>query len=339
MSEFFSDFKELPAGLQTSLCIGNFDGLHLGHQKVLRDCLTRAQETSTRSLVFSFDPHPRDFFHGRKSGVQLLLTTDEKIELLQKTGFDFVLLQRFDQEFSQITSQDFIEKVLVQSCGAKSVFVGRDFSFGHRAQGSVEDLKKSGQFDVFVAPDIRLGDETISSTRIRALVGKGKLEEANMLLGYPYFLTGEVQGGHGRGNTIGFPTANLIQEKDQKPANGVYVTLFQDLETQHYYASVTNIGERPTFKAGFSVESHLLAFKDQLRGRRVRLFFLKRLRAETKFQSVEALVKQIQRDIEVAQHYFEEMKILQTLKNTMQLSLSQVDPSLKSFKAINFLRD
>jgi riboflavin kinase / FMN adenylyltransferase len=282
------------------VALGNFDGVHLGHMVVLRRAIEEARERGLRSVAATFDPHPRSVLRpGRIPG--LLTDIETRRGLLLGAGVDEVAVIRFDEELSKKSPEAFVEKVLVGRLGAEVVVVGENFRFGHRAAGDVGDLRRlmrSFGGEAFGVP-VRgsNGEEEISSTRIRELLGEGRVEDASRLLGRPYRVRGEVVVGDRRGRTIGFPTANVEPGPEVViPARGVYAGLVE--ADGKRMAACTNVGVAPTFGERESrIEAHVLGFDGDLYGKVVEVEFLRRIRGEKRFGGVEELVAQIGRDV------------------------------------------
>jgi|GEM_PF-213320 len=336
MTKVFESFRDCGLKSPTVICLGNFDGIHRGHQFILKTTLREAQTLGCSSIVFTFDLHPRKFFRSERNEPKLLMTYHEKIELLRAMGFDVIINQKFDSEFAHLPAEFFAKEILEIELRAKTIVVGREFTFGHQAKGNVSLLNQQS-YKTIECKDQLVDKQSISSTLIRGLIAKGKLSEANLYLGYPYFLTGEVKEGDHRGESIGFPTANLKCEKECLPAYGVYASLYEDLPTQKMFLSVTNIGNRPSFSAGFSIESHLIDFNDDLSGRAARVFLFHEIRQERKFSSAHALAEQIKKDISAVRKFFQSLQIIQGEGSTTQWSLKQPNAALQSYKAFKFI--
>src|SRR5215210_4102951 len=285
------------------VALGNFDGVHLGHQAVVRRAVEEGRRRGVRVVAATFDPHPRAVL-APGSEPKLLTTLDLRREALLGYGADEVRVIRFDEELSRKSPEEFVGDVLVDEIGAEAVVVGENFRFGHRAAGDVGELGRirGGFGGAAYAVPIRSedGEGAISSTRIRALVGAGEVEEAARLLGRPYVLRGEVVVGDRRGRTIGFPTANVLPEPALVvPARGVYAGFVR--VGKEFYAACTNVGVAPTFERRESrVEAHLLGFDGDLYGHVVDVSFLRKIRPEKRFSGVEELKEQITRDVEEA---------------------------------------
>ena len=285
------------------VALGNFDGVHLGHQAVLRRAVEEGRRRGERVVAATFDPHPRVVL-APGSEPRLLTTLELRREALLRYGADEVRVIRFDEELSLKSPDEFVGDVLVGEIGAGAVVVGENFRFGHRAAGDVEDLerimRRFGGVAYAVPVRSEDGEGAISSSRIRLLVGEGEVEEAARLLGRPYVLRGEVVVGDRRGREIGFPTANVWPGPAQVvPARGVYAGFVR--VGKQSYAACTNVGVAPTFERRESrVEAHLLDFDGDLYGRVVDVSFLRRIRAEKRFSGVDELKEQIARDVEEA---------------------------------------
>jgi riboflavin kinase/FMN adenylyltransferase len=291
----------------TVLTLGVFDGLHLGHQLIMKTIVERARATGAAPTVITFDPHPRALLHP-ESAPPLLQTFDQKIEALGVLGIEQTIVIHFDQNFARIRAEDFLRSVIADRLHAKEVYLGCGFAFGHGREGNIELLRTVSQSLGFFAdevPELRLRGRRVSSSRIRELLQQGRVNLARRMLGRPYGVEGRVVRGAERGATLGFPTANLHPQNRVIPRNGVYVTA--TLIDGQWRRSVTNIGTRPTFGSAneSSVETFVMNWSGDLYGDVVRVRFLHRLREEKKFGSIEDLKSQIDRDVVRAQNYFE----------------------------------
>jgi riboflavin kinase / FMN adenylyltransferase len=291
----------------TVLTLGVFDGLHLGHQLIMKTIVERARATGSVPTVITFDPHPRALLHP-ESAPPLLQTFDQKIEALGVLGIEQTIVIHFDQNFAQIRAEDFLRTVIADRLHAKEVYLGCGFAFGHGREGNIELLRTVSQSLGFFAdevPELRLRGCRVSSSRIRELLQQGQVNIARRMLGRPYGVEGRVVRGAERGASLGFPTANLHPQNRVIPRNGVYVTA--TLIDGQWRRSVTNIGTRPTFGSDneSSVETFVMNWSGDLYGDVVRVRFLSRLREEKKFSSVDELKSQIERDVSRAQNYFE----------------------------------
>jgi riboflavin kinase/FMN adenylyltransferase len=299
----------------TVLTLGVFDGLHVGHQLIMKTVVERAREAGAIPTVITFEPHPRAVLHP-ESAPPLLQTFDQKIEALGVLGIEQTIVIRFDQAFSEIRAEDFLREVVVDRLHAKAVFLGRGFAFGHNREGDIELLLKVGERLGFFAgqvSEVRLRGCRVGSTRIRELLQQGQVNLARRMLGRPYGVEGQVVRGAARGATLGFPTANLHPQNRAIPRGGVYVTA--TLIEGQWRRSVTNIGTRPTFADATepSVETYILGWSGDLYGDVLRVRFLHRLRDEKKFGSVEELKTQIERDVARAHAYFERAGVKRSL--------------------------
>src|SRR5258706_2862416 len=291
----------------TVITLGVFDGLHLGHQLIMKTIVERARATGAVPTVITFDPHPRVLLHP-ESAPPLLQTFDQKIEALGVLGIEQTIVVRFDQNFSQIRAEDFLRDVIADRLHAKEVYLGCGFAFGHRREGNIDLLRRVSQGLGFFAdevPELRLRGRRVSSSRIRELLQQGQVNLARGLLGRPYGVEGRVVRGAERGATLGFPTANLQPQNRVIPRGGVYVTA--TLIDGQWRRSVTNIGIKPTFGEHneATVETYVMNWSGDLYGDVVRVRFLHRLRAEKKFNSIDELKSQIEMDVARAERYFE----------------------------------
>lgn len=291
----------------TVLSLGVFDGLHLGHQLIMRRVVERARAVGAVPTVITFDPHPRAVLHP-ESSPPLLQTFDQKIEGFGVLGIEQTIVVRFTREFSMIPAADFLRDVVKDRLHAVEVYLGKGFAFGHNREGNIELLKRVGEELGFVAdevPEVQLRGQRVSSSKIRQLLARGQVNIARQMLGRPYGVEGRVERGVERGHQLGFPTANLHPQNRVIPRNGVYVT--GTLIDGQWRRSVTNIGLRPTFGEATepSVETYVMNWEGDLYGDVIRVRFLHRLRDEQKFGSIEELKSQIERDVRRASSYFE----------------------------------
>ena len=282
------------------LTIGNFDGVHLGHQALFAKVAQRALETGGTAMAMTFEPHPMRVL---RPAVNLPLITPlpQKLDLMAACGLQVTLCVRFDQDFARLSADDFVDKLLVGRLQVREVVVGYDFAFGHKGLGDLELLRQKGQrhgFAVHEMGPVLVEDQPVSSTRVRQVVRACDLATARRLLGRHYRIAGRVVSGHGRGGRLlGFPTANLRAEDELLPGSGVYAVLVQP-EPGTLLKGVTNIGTNPTFSnGGLTVETHLLDFNGDLYGRNIVLHFVEHLRGEKRFNSPEELATQIGQDV------------------------------------------
>jgi len=281
--------------------VGTFDGVHRGHQAILRYLTERARQQQGVSTVVSFDPHPREVVHGES--VPLLSTIRERAALLEQHGLERFVVIPFTKTFAQLSPQAYVDEILLQRVGLKEIVIGYDHRFGKNREGDRELLERMGSahgFSVDVIPPQEVDHDVVSSSKIRALLADdGDVHRAAELLGRPYALHGTVQEGEKRGRKLGYPTANIgVSDPDKLiPRIGVYATRVQVGDTAPIYGGMMNIGRRPTFdEMDVTVEVHLLGFEGSIYGEMLHVEFLQRLRDEQKFDSVDALVAQLSRD-------------------------------------------
>lgn len=287
----------------TVLTLGNFDGLHLGHQELIKMVMKRARETGAVSMVVTFRPHPLKILAPDKCP-PLISIYEEKIALFEKLGLDVLVKIPFTVDFASMSPEDFTRKVLCELLGAKEIFVGYNYRFGKGRTGNVGTLKKLGKQCGFVVREVEqvsFDGEVISSTKIRKLLAEGSVEQAARLLGRDYAITGVVVKGDGRGKGLGFPTANIAPKHAIIPANGVYAVRF--FVREKFYDGIANIGLRPTFDENrLTIEVHVLDFNEDIYGEEISLYFVGRIREERKFKGPDDLVRQIASDIGTARN-------------------------------------
>ncbi|MGE0451403.1 MAG: bifunctional riboflavin kinase/FAD synthetase [Vicinamibacterales bacterium] len=293
------------------LALGNFDGVHRGHRKILERVRRVASERGSTSVVMTFDPHPPRVVRPDKAP-PLLMTMAQKLEAIGETGMQGTAIVRFTRELSRWDPETFVRAVLVDWLHVSEVWVGANFLFGHDRAGNFTLLRALGArfgFNTEKIDPVRYKDFVVSSTRVRRLVGEARVDEAGALLGHQYFIDGIVEHGDARGRTIGFPTANLRSDNELLPPNGVYATTAR--VNGIVYPSVTNVGVRPTVDQSGSVriETHLFGFDADIYGAPVRVGFVQRLRDERTFASVEALRAQIESDCARARVLFERLSL------------------------------
>ena len=269
---------------QRRIAIGTFDGVHVGHRAVIRGADT----------VLTFEPHPLEVLHPA-AAPKLLMPFVVKRDVLDGLGVEELIVIPFDHDFTEISAEQFIEDILIARLGAEEVSVGDNFRFGTKAKGTPEMLAQRPEFQTRVEPLVEVGGEIVSSTRIRALVTAGELEQARKCLGVPFMVEGTVIAGDQRGRELGFPTANMVpDDRLVSPGHGVYATFANGLP------AAVNIGVRPTFESGRGVliETYLIDQDVDLYGRELRVAFVERLRGERRFASADELVEQMKRDVE-----------------------------------------
>ena len=294
-------FRHLPVtpSEPLALAIGNFDGMHLGHQALLHKLCEHAVAKNLTPAIMTFEPHPREFFTPLNAPARLS-NLREKLEYFQHIGIKKVFVCAFNKPFAAINAQDFLS-ILREKLNANSILVGEDFKFGAKRAGTVDDIKTNG-FDLIPMPSVDFNSERVSSTRVRDALFSGNLTLAAQLLGRHYSVSGKVVHGAKRGRELGFPTANIHMRHERPALTGVYAVKLDGLN------SVANLGVRPTI-AGVPkllLEVHILDFNGDLYGRHVHVDFLHKIREEMKFDSLDALKAQIVADIIVARQYFNE---------------------------------
>jgi riboflavin kinase/FMN adenylyltransferase len=297
------------------LAIGNFDGLHLGHQAILRATVERALERKAVSTALTFDPPPLKVLRPDSAPLRLSTNT-QRIAWFSMMDVEAAVVLPFTIELARLAPEDFVEQILVRDLRVAAILVGENFRFGHRQSGNVKLLLELGArfgFDVVIIPPVVYRGEIVSSTIIRREIAAGDVGHAGRLLGRPFVLTGEVVSGTGTGSKLTFPTLNLAPEQELLPARGVYITRTCFPDDSRSHRSVTNIGMRPTFNgSALRVETHLLDFRGEIPAKRMEVRFWKRLRAEKKFGGAAELREQIARDIERANHFFSRLRRLRS---------------------------
>jgi len=300
--QLITDLKDITQPFSNSIItLGNFDGLHLGHQELIRMVIGRARETGGTSMVVTFRPHPLKVLCPEKCP-PLISIYEEKIKLIGDLGVDVLVKIPFSLEFAGITPEAFVREVLCGLLGAKEIFVGSNYRFGKARIGTVATLHALGKECGFVVREVEqisLDGEVISSTKIRNLLKEGDVRKAARLLGRDYAVTGVVIRGDGRGRTLGFPTANIAPKHAIIPADGVYAV--RVFVRDRWYEGIANIGVRPTFgKKTLSIEVFIFDFDEDIYGEEISLYFLSKIRDEMKFDRVDELVSQIKADIAAA---------------------------------------
>lgn len=301
--KIFNSIKDFSSTKKTILTLGTFDGVHIGHRKILEKVTQNTVNSEYESLVLTFFPHPRMVLQGQ-SDVKLLNTISEKIDLLEKEGIENLVIHPFDEMFSKLTAQEFVKTVLVDQFHIKKIIIGHDHRFGRNRTANIDDLITFGKqydFEVEQISVQEIKDVSISSTKIRNALTEGDMALANEYLGYDYFLTGTILKGKQLGRTIGFPTANLQIEEDYKliPRNGAYFV--KSTINQKTVYGMMNIGYNPTVAGKhLSIEVHYFDFEADLYDQKISVSILEYLRPEQKFDSVELLKKQLGLDKETA---------------------------------------
>lgn len=289
----------------SAITIGNFDGVHLGHQKILRRVLDRARAEDRMCAVLTFHPHPSRILRP-EAAPPLLQTLEQRLAAVGDLGVDAVLVARFDPALAKLSPEDFVRQFLVDAMRAKVVLIGGNFRFGHRQAGDANLLAQLGrrwEFEVEIVPPVTADGVIVSSTAIRNALREGGLDDARLMLGRPFALAGKIQPGTGQGRKLVVPTLNLATEQELLPKSGVYAT--EALVGGKTYRAATNVGVRPTFDgARTTIESHLFDFNEILANGDLEVRFWSRLRDERKFSGPAELREQVLRDIDQAKEYF-----------------------------------
>ncbi|MBM3114364.1 bifunctional riboflavin kinase/FAD synthetase [Jeongeupia naejangsanensis] len=287
-----------------ALTIGNFDGLHLGHQAMLSTVRSAARERGLATAVLTFEPHPRELFTPESAPARLT-SFREKTELLAAEGIDYLVVQRFDRRFASYEAEAFRDEIIARRLNARFVVVGDDFCFGARRAGNIALLAQSSVFEAHALPTIARDEERVSSTAVRAALAGGQMAHAAELLGRPYSISGRVIGGDRLGRQLGFPTANIQLRHNRPPMMGVFVVEAHGLERP--WQGVASLGVRPTVKGADAapvLEVHLFDFNRQIYGEHLRVDFLAKLRDEEKYSGLEPLIAQIHKDCDQARDWF-----------------------------------
>jgi riboflavin kinase/FMN adenylyltransferase len=296
-----NDGREISKPFKSAVVtIGNFDGVHVGHQALIRQTIANARRLEGTSVVMTFEPHPRRVLN-HKNQFPLITSYEQKEELIKTTGVDVIICMPFTRDVAATSARTFVKEVLCETIGMKAMIEGPDYSFGNKREGSIVLLKEMGRscgFEVIVSEWVRLGAQRVSSTEVRRLVREGRVGGAAKLLGRHYQVRGTVV--HGKeqgGRLLGFPTANLKLDNELFPKSGVYAVTVEC--NRMVYEGVTNVGYCPTFDNGeFSVEVHILDFDQDIYGCPMRVNFVRRLREERRYPRPEPLVKQIRQDVQ-----------------------------------------
>lgn len=303
----FHSIKNFSSTKKTILTLGTFDGVHVGHKKILERLIQSTENHKYESLVLTFFPHPRMVLQ-EQSEIKLLNTIPEKINLLEKIGIENLVIHPFDETFSRLTAEEFVRTVLVDQFHIHKIIIGHDHRFGRNRTANIDDLINFGKqygFEVEQISVQEINDLSVSSTKIRKALLEGKMDLANEFLGYDYFLTGTVFKGKQLGRTIGFPTANLKIEENFKliPVNGVYI--IKSIINQETVYGMMNIGFNPTVNGdNLSLEVHFIDFESDLYDQRITVSILKYIRPEIKFESIDRLKEQLNKDKQATIAYF-----------------------------------
>lgn len=286
------------------LVLGNFDGLHLAHQEMFRICRERAKQCKAKPVVYTLNPHPAVAL-SLDSSPRMIMTLEQKIEVIKNQKMKALILEKFDKNFASLKPKQWFEEIILKNIAPQSIVVGYDFTFGHKRSGNVSLLKtlcEQNHIELIILEAFLKKDNLVSSSQIRNLIKNGNVKAAKEMMGRCYYMDGFVVKGLGRGKKIGIPTANLAPDNELNPALGVYRSAVKI--GRKIYASVSNVGINPTFgNDELSIETYLFDFKKNIYGKRIRLYFLDRIRAEKKFSSVEELVDQIHSDIKNAKRF------------------------------------
>ena len=307
--QYIDGAAEIKRHNESVVVLGNFDGIHKGHQKLFEVAKSEAYNKGLETIVFSFYPHPTWVIGNKRKS--LLMSREDKKQTIENLGLDVLVEYPFTKEFASQSPEAFFVEILVKKLNARVLVVGSNYYFGKNKAGNIEFLKKMGmQYDVqvHVVEAVMLEEQMISSSKIRELVQKGKIEEASRMLGHSYRVVGKVEQGKKLGRTLGFPTINLIAQPDYVyPPNGVYATLVKVYSKT--YLGMTNIGFNPTVSSERKmIETHIIGFNESIYGEKVEIEFYHFIRPEKKFADIEGLRKQLLSDKEYVQHFFEEVR-------------------------------
>ncbi len=298
----YSDFSHLDIN-QSVISIGNYDGIHIGHQYIIRELTSKSIRTSSKSILLTFDPHPKEFFAPKGHKPFLLTNFSEKANIIGGFPVDYLICFEFNNKFASMPAEDFVNNILIDKLKVSEIIVGYDFNFGKDRKGNTDFLEEMGEekgFKVSIVTAKKMGDEVISSSHIRELISRGNVRKAARFLGHNYSMSGSVIKGKNVGKKIGFPTVNLSVQNKLLPADGVYSVLVLVGAEKLY--GVANIGYQPTFgdENEHSIEAHIMNFNGDLYGSEVSVEFVDRLREERKFSCVDELTMQIEEDVTTA---------------------------------------
>lgn len=298
--------KDVERNESTVLTVGTFDGVHEGHKVLIQTVLSKAKKYAARSVIVTFDPHPRNIINPGSSGIELLSTLSERCELLADLGIDQMIVIPFDRDFSLLSSEEFVRDIIWKKIGVKEFVIGYDHQFGKDREGSIDTVRQLGDelgFKAYVVSKQEVGNKTVSSTKIRKTLQEGgDVKQAEKFLGRYYLLNGTVVHGDKRGKKIGYPTANIQIDLDKKviPAIGVYAVWMR--VDGEYHPAMMNIGKRPTFDGDeLTMEAHIFSFDNEIYGKDVQVQFVDRLRDERSFTGIDDLKKQLEEDQKAAE--------------------------------------
>ena len=313
--KIFNGFEELTTIKNAVLTIGTFDGVHIGHQKILQKLQEEAYKIDGETVLFTFYPHPRMVLNPTNHGLKLIQTQEEKIEKLKKIGLENLIVQPFTSEFSNLSAKDFVEKFLIEKLNVKKLVIGHDHQFGKNREGTLEFLKEMSvkhNFEVIEIPAQEINEVNISSTKVRKAIESGDIDVANAYLGFPFELNGVVVKGKQLGRTIGFPTANIEIKSDIKilPKKGVYAVEIQ-LSDYTHYIGMMNIGNRPTISNELkeTIEVNIFDFNQSIYSNEIKVKLFGRIRDEFKFDSIEKLKEQLIKDEKTCRNYFNSLRV------------------------------
>lgn len=303
--KIIEDFKNYTEKTPKVLSLGMFDGVHLGHISIINQLKKKAKEKGLQTALLSFWPHPRKVFNPNDE-LKLLTTLDEKISLLEKSDIDLLFLKKFDEEFRNLTGEEFIRQILVEKLNAKSIIIGHDHVFGKNKSGNFELLQKLSTelgYEVAQLDAVKEGESNISSTKIRNCLGNGNIISANKMLGYHYSISGKVIDGKKLGRTIGYPTANLeINELKLLPKKGAYIV--EVFVKNKFYKGMLSIGTNPTVNGEkLTVEVYILDFNEDIYSENITINFRDFLHEEIKFESLEKLIDRLDEDKRLTENY------------------------------------
>ena len=310
--KIFNSINDFSSNKKTILTLGTFDGVHIGHKKILEKVTQGTENSKYESVVLTFFPHPRMVLQ-EQSEIKLLNTIPEKIDLLEQIGVENLIVHPFDETFSRLTAEDFVETVLVGKLNIQKIIIGHDHRFGRNRTANIDDLIEFGHkygFEVEQISVQEINAISVSSTKIRQALSEADMALANKYLGYNYFLTGTIVKGKQLGRTIGFPTANIHIEEGYKliPKNGAYIVK-ANIDQQIVYGMM-NIGFNPTVEnKSLSIEVHLIDFNEDIYDKRIKITLLQYLRPEQKFESLEALTAQLNLDKKITIEYVADIQI------------------------------